>query len=46
MSWIEKGAVLSGFAPLDDAEGAGELRDLLQRNLDPRLVWFSRGGTR
>ena len=45
MSWIDKGRVLSGFAPLADAEGAAELRDLLHRNLEPRLTWFSRGGT-
>src|SRR4051794_3432319 len=45
MSWIHRGRVLSGYAPLPDAEGADELRDLLHRNLEPRLVWFSRGGT-
>src|SRR4051812_50118115 len=44
MSWIEKGRVLSGYAPLPDADSAHELRDLLHRNLEPRLIWFSRGG--
>src|SRR5690348_2944892 len=43
MSWIEKGRVLSGYAPLGDAETPDELRELLERNLEPRLVWFSRG---
>jgi hypothetical protein len=45
MTWIQDGRVLSGFAPLADAADAGEARELLQRNLDPRLVWFSRSGT-
>src|SRR4051812_28937883 len=43
MSWLEKGRVLSGYAPLPDADSAEELRDLLRRNLEPRLIWFSRG---
>jgi hypothetical protein len=45
MSWIEKGRALSGFAPLADAGSTAELRELLQRNLEPRLAWFSRSGT-
>jgi hypothetical protein len=45
MSWIERGRVLAGYAPLLDAETPEELRELLERNLEPRLVWFSRGGT-
>src|SRR3954452_25229081 len=45
MSWIEKGRVLAGYAPLPDGETPEELRELLERNLEPRLVWFSRAGT-
>src|SRR4051794_4834059 len=44
MSWTEKGRVLAGYAPLPDADTPAELRELLERNLEPRLVWFSRGG--
>src|SRR4051795_8106103 len=44
MSWTEKGRVLAGYAPLPDAETPTELRELLERNLEPRLIWFSRGG--
>src|SRR3954471_17977764 len=45
MTWIDKGRVLSGYAPLPDADTPPELRELLERNLEPRLIWFSRGGT-
>ena len=40
---IDDGTTLSGWAPIEDTHDAGELAALLQRNLDPRLVWTSLG---
>ena len=39
---IDDGTTLSGWSPIEDSHDAGELAALLQRNLDPRLVWTSR----
>ena len=39
---IDDGTTLSGWAPIEDSHDASTLATLLQRNLDPRLVWTSR----
>ena len=39
---IDDGTTLSGWSAIEDSHDAGELASLLQRNLDPRLVWTSR----
>ena len=39
---IDDGTTLSGWSAIEDSDDAGELASLLQRNLDPRLVWTSR----
>jgi hypothetical protein len=41
LGWIDEDRVLSGYAGLDDTHDPGELTKLLQRNLDPWLVWFA-----
>ena len=38
---IDDGTTLSGWSPIEDSHDAGALARLLQRNLDPRLVWTS-----
>ena len=40
---IHDGTALSGWAPIEDSHDARALAALLQRNLDPRLVWTSLG---
>jgi len=43
LNWLDEDRVLTGLAFLDDTSDAGELTDLLRRNLDPRLVWYALG---
>ena len=40
---IHEGTTLSGWSQIEDSHDAAELAALLQRNLDPRLVWTSLG---
>jgi hypothetical protein len=39
---IDGGTTLSGWSPIEDTRDATELAGLLERNLEPRLVWISR----
>jgi len=43
LATIHDGTALSAWAPIEDTHDAGELAALLQRNLEPRLVWTSLG---
>lgn len=41
ISWIDEDRVLSGWVPVQAGQSPVELAELLRRNLDPWLVWFS-----
>jgi hypothetical protein len=45
LNWLDEDRVLAGYVALSDTHDARELTDLLQRNLDPWLVWFALGDT-
>jgi hypothetical protein len=43
LTWIDEDRVVSGAAFLDDTQDAGQLTELLRRNLDPWLLWYALG---
>jgi hypothetical protein len=45
LNWLDDDRVLAGYIALSDTHDAGELTELLHRNLDPWLVWFALGDT-